>query len=822
MLGLFERGSAALYLAAALALVAAPPSVAQESRAQCLATHRQCVAGCRFTGVMGADAGNACRASCNDKLRSCMAPPAPGQQPGAGTAAPQRQAGRNAAPENAPSPAPAPVAAAPTPTPARAPGDLAYEGPPRFFPEYMATGGREGTRDDASPLAGEERGPLARGVLNSSLSSPIAPRNVPAGAWEAAQAELKALAAAGYESIDCNYGPMVVRGGYSRASFWFTKRAVVSDPLLAAVRKYNGNDAAVAQCPRTWGEARAIASGQAEPPSAAEVAAVAAASASATGMRHVPTLAGSGKFDDDRPLHQGMEWSALSIFSQADAPGSRPQLQEQKPNLLRDTMLALDAAGQRIFVCQYLQEAGWQGAATVAAFSPAGTGPTTAARVQELRFWARQRPADVREDFLRLAGRSDRDRAGALLDLPVERCPGTYGEAMALVDGSEAAKATAREAAARSASVTAALRQSDADDRAMLRDIEADVARLESGIDGLVPDVYRNTVSGSLKEKLNRVAGSAIARVRAIPAGASGRAAFDAWDRDYGAPLLRAVSRLFIVAKRKAFPLENGGGFKFSDLKKDQATLKREQQEWVSAARAQLYTRPIWHALVDAYGGHEPLIDAAFIDKARRAALKLPPAPPRAETTVTVTRTYFGTPGQIAAMKMVDDLGDAATSLQQLKAAIAALHARVGATREAFWACYARRCAEAGKLYAAYSAALLDKDYILLGQPALSRKIEQMVGSVKGAPTPPMFQDGVMQGLTASMGSNGVDNGILLGCEAAAATFQTALDRRLRDVGIVAAGNVLQKAFFEAEDTAEFRDWHACRDRMEVLYRPRR
>lgn len=798
--------------------VAAVPAAAQNT-ASCQTTRLQCLASCRLAGPT---AYRSCTLDCVSAFSTCMGsaaprapvpPPAPAPAPG--RAVPQAPV------------APAPTSSAPAPAPTdttpdyQAPANLDYDGPVRFRPEDPT---RIDPRDDATPLRQSGGGaPLGRGreggagntnpepVRRSVLMTDVSMRRTRLPITAVIEQEYAALDAAGFRGLSCSYEPKPSDNGFVRMAFWHGRRAQLSRTMLEAVRGYAVADASVQRCPATLGEARAIASGMQRAPDAASADGGDAKIRERTGARFVPMLPGLGKGADPRPLETATALQAINIASEREDSGGRRDA--WKPSDPEGALiLRLQDSGQKVLLCRYaasdIEENDTSGK-DIDAFSPAGVALRRFARITPVRFWLQQRPADIPVAFFEAWQRSGMP----IVDVAVRECPATYAEALAVLDGSPEAMAAAR--AAGSGGLAAAAPNSDAEDDRLRATLLKEIAGLVAVREQLSADAYTRSVRDNVQPALTRFAASALARVRAIPPGAANRRSFDDWDRRFGGPLLAGIRDLYAVAHRKAFRLQTEGAG-LQDLRTSGAALQREQAAWLDAAASQTFTRPYYRALLAAYTsalGDQPLMDAAFIARARdglarAAAQRAADAPP---ATIRTTRTVviFGTPGQIAAARMGIAAGQAIEALGEARRAIVELDQRVRRTREAFWRCHDSRCADASARFLDYSIALDDKDKMLIVQPAAMRGVNAAID--------PRNPDASPHRILELLGGGGVDDGVILGCEAPARALAAAWQREIASGGIGAIGGIAAKL----NDSELSLAYQACRDRAEWLLRPR-
>lgn len=684
-----------------------------------------------------------------------------------------------------------------------------YEGPTRFAPQGFQA---DDTADDAAPLSNQREN-------NLRMLFSAAPREL--------RSEVDALAAAGYRSLSCSYGPTPTSGKFFTGHFWLGRRAPLSAALVAAAQRASAVDISVQSCPPTWGDARAFASGRAEVPTPEALAGRAEDIRRRTPLRHVPQVVVNARFDNIATLVDSAAEPAAELLAGASADAN-----------LAQAVRGLREQGVAVLRCAYAHplapaEKDVGGFAT---FSPAAPPAYTKSSRMTLRFWrGASAPSGVPAALLRWTDRPEETRSTGgpmnLIDLPLMECPASMGMALALADGSPDAMASARQAWAANELVGPFQARSSAEDAAALRDI----VRILDGLEtmGTAPsarneDVLaaakaaKDVVNRELKPRMNALARSALGQAERIAAGAAGRAAFDDWERRLGGPLMNALRRLYVFAARRTFRLEIEG-VQLADFVIDDNARARHKRAWAQVGAETGFTRPIYRALMRQYDrvlAGQPLLDAAFLARVRtdaatasaaRDGSPVPTPMPTPQPAVRTSVIVFGTPGQIAATEMAMEMGskagDAVDALGRLRSTYKAADTGIRAARQAFWTCYTQRCAQPTPAYWNYAEALREKDHQLFFMPAL------VGGSGKNSE----FDIGFIH---RAMGSGAVDDQVVMGCEAAGDRLSSHVTATMaRDPSTGSDPLRLAKRLESAADSDAYREYQACRDRMEFILR---
>ncbi|MFO1320326.1 MAG: hypothetical protein U1F52_11965 [Burkholderiales bacterium] len=685
-----------------------------------------------------------------------------------------------------------------------------YEGPARFGPRGRQA---DDASDDDAPLSAQREN-------NVRMLFSAAPREL--------RREVDALAAAGYRSVSCSYGPTPTSRAFFTGHFWVGRRPPLSPALVAVAQRSSAVDIALPSCPATWGEARALATGRAAVPTLAATAQRAEEVRRRVPLRHVPHVVVTARFDSAATLVESAAEPAAELLAGAlDQPDLAPAVRE------------LREQGTSVLRCAYVDPASFvaKEGGGFAAFSPATQSNYTKSSRMTLRFWKGTRlPAGVPAQLLRWTERTDasrsRDGLMNLIDLPLPECPASMGVALALADGSPEAMTSARQAWAANELVGPFPARSAAEDAAALRDI----VRILDGLESMraapssrdedvlaAAKAAKDVVSRELKPLINDVARSALGQAERLPGGAAGRNAFDEWERRLGGPLMNALRRLYVFAARRTFRLEIEG-VQLADLIINDDARARHKRAWAQVGAEIGFTRPMYRALMRQYDralAGQPLLDPAFLARARgdaaAAASARDSSPVAAQTnqapqpTVQTTVIVFGTPGQIAATQMAMEVGrkagDATDALGRLRSTYKSADTGIRAARQAFWACYAQRCAQPGPVYWHFAEALREKDQQLFFMPPLAGGLGKNSGLDIGF-------------IHRAMGSGAVDDQVVMGCEAAGERLSEHVSATMtgeREAGLDPAR--MAARLEAAANSDAYRAYQACRDRMEFILR---
>jgi hypothetical protein len=416
------------------------------------------------------------------------------------------------------------------------------------------------------------------------------------------------------------------------------------------------------------------------------------------------------------------------------------------------------------------------------------------------------------------------------IDAPVQACPATWGEAVALGWGPEGwAKAVAEQRVfqaendAYAATVEAKMRQGtpekqaeawqaraasmpatkDADLFALASKIDADISSLESSLDALNSRPFNDKLVGpdGLFERINRLALAAYAKSSSLKPGPAGRPSFDEWDERLGGPALTAINRL-----QKIVYYRQNRRVRLSEALGGDAG-KSEMASW-----GYVDFGPMWPAkrsLLEVFSRHldgRPLIDPVFQraltkDLERTRPSGDPGRPYYYHVPADPKPTWLMTPAEEEAQgsNIVGNLAGAASSVGDMVRLIEKVDADIRDSREAFWKCYASRCKQPGKTFYAYSFAMRSKDEFYFFMPVL-------LGMQ------------LSRGMSF-LGDGGIDGGPIANCAAPGNEVKGELATLTRQN----AGNPVQsaRAVQAVMKGPTYLAWQACRDRMEYILRPR-
>jgi hypothetical protein len=454
-------------------------------------------------------------------------------------------------------------------------------------------------------------------------------------------------------------------------------------------------------------------------------------------------------------------------------------------------------------------------------------------REHVLTFWRGDRPELPPGSLARLNGGLD-----ISFDVAVNRCPDTYGDAIraglgpnawdivkAMSQGNiqqlsaereaqklraeeqarrEAAAAEQAERAWMEAAVKAGALPAD-QERALLKDVQSQIAAFESQRQNLFVRPFADAVQGDLGNKLDRLAQSAVARVTPINAKTTpGRQQFDRWDREIGGPVLLAARRLDLFVH---------------DQVNRRYTLAEIQNERESSFRRNMWSQvdlaKIWRVqnrllgVFDAKLAGTHTASPAFLKRAADQLAKDRPSgdpgrplyiyqPPERKPgwAMSPAEQAAQLPFQGAANTVADLLGLVGNLLR----AIDKVDADIVESRRRFWACHDQSCADAGKALYAYSHAQLAKDYFYFVRPfAMSAVMAPGMGVA---------------------GADNIDGGLIPACGQQRSALQSELDAAAR---LAQAGQSAQatKTVSTVMSGPAYAAWQSCRDRYEYFLRPR-
>ncbi|MDI4635391.1 hypothetical protein J7U46_20170 [Pelomonas sp. V22] len=413
-------------------------------------------------------------------------------------------------------------------------------------------------------------------------------------------------------------------------------------------------------------------------------------------------------------------------------------------------------------------------------------------------------------------------------DIAIDQCPATWGEAVTLVWGPNAVKQlqasaqkfqrrqdelkasgeteeqrSAREAVqAWQAEARALPPMSVAQERELAQQIEAELSRLESSIDGLNSRPFNDLLKGPLGDRVVRLSQMAYVKSAGLNASGAGRAAFDAWDNRLGGPALTAINRI-----EKIIHYRMNRRLRFMELKTSDDA-QREMDSWgnVELQRFKQGRTFLMAFMTEKLAG-KSLIDPAFLKKIAsdlerdrpsgdpgRPYYRHVPAEPKPAWTMTPEEQQAQDNGKMlsGAVALVQGIGDLIRLIEKMDG-------DVRESREAFWQCYATRCKEAGKAFYAYSSALNAKDQWIIFRPVV---------------TPALIARGM-----SFLGDTNVDGGNIPGCVAEMDGLNKAMSPKVPLGELDSVGRA--KLVIASMKSPAYAAWQGCRDRMEYILRPR-
>lgn len=440
---------------------------------------------------------------------------------------------------------------------------------------------------------------------------------------------------------------------------------------------------------------------------------------------------------------------------------------------------------------------------------------------REMRFWKDRRPdfSQVTEGDINHNGWGIRRVVYA--DIALDRCPATWGAALALVWGPKAPRelqALARDFQkgkndAEQAKVQAAIDAwqaearalpplSPAQERELALQVDAELSRMESGIDGLNSRPFNDALKGPLGDRIVRLSQLAYVKSSGLNAGGAGRAAFDAWDNRLGGPALTAIDRI-----EKIIHYRMNRRLRLMELKTSDEAL-REMESWgnVELQRFKQGRDFLLNFMTEKLAG-KALLDPVFLKKIAsdlerdrpkgdpgRPYYRHVPADPKPAWTMTPEEQEAQDNGKLlgGAVAIVQGIGDLIRLIEKVDG-------DVRESRKAFWHCYATRCKDAGKAFYAFSSALNAKDQWIIFRPVVTH--------------------GLLAPGMALLGDANVDGGNIAGCAAEMEGLTKALSPKvpLDQLDAIGRANLVLATMKGPAYAA----WQGCRDRMEYILRPR-
>lgn len=324
---------------------------------------------------------------------------------------------------------------------------------------------------------------------------------------------------------------------------------------------------------------------------------------------------------------------------------------------------------------------------------------------------------------------------------------------------------------------------SPAEDRALARELNQEISRLEA--QGKVPnaDDYYKTLNQKLQPAMAKLAASGVAKAQAISRGAAGRPAFEQWDAGIG----HTVVSLAMRVHRWKQP-----GNLFIGVLGQYQILYAEQ--------------------IGDKGSLEPqymgkMLQSIAQYKISQAANRTPDPSPEYQRSAGV---MVMRPRQSALYRMTEKGVQLAQALGEGRAKIARYlndtERDIIQTRQDFWACYAQRCPQGGVLYYKFSALLNDLDGFRIGNFAMEAMMNKAYGN---AQVGPMFLD--------LFGANRKINDVYVG----ACDYQW--DRFIGQFASLLTQNptTMVQRLEEALAGDDYLKLQQCRDQMEFIMRPR-
>lgn len=444
-----------------------------------------------------------------------------------------------------------------------------------------------------------------------------------------------------------------------------------------------------------------------------------------------------------------------------------------------------------------------------------------------LYFWHRSRPE------LSEAAIKGLVRFGLFADAAIDLCPATYGDALTLAIGPDfkqrvqlAIQKDAEEAPARRAQAELDRARTTKESNERIREAnereQAEVAKVAQWRAGAVPagaardaellnqlraevnalrngSAYRGPqfatdLQQRLLPVLTALGRSVYAQGLNIGAGASGRKAFDAWDRGTGGHAL-----LLMEEMSRSWP-DN-----------------REMDRQVHVITAEVWR--LYRDHVDDKGTLDPAfrarIDAGLARlRAARADAPARPAPATEVVRRTETRVIYLRPSELVAYQIAAGAVAALNARGQAVAFFNNMEAEMRSNRTLFWDCYAKGCADPAPLFLRYSQLLKDKDSLMV-----TREIQLATMQKLSRPEDRNKADGALN----LMGSRVIDGGPNPHCVDLYDKWlfmvnEWAQKRALNSLGDPAAVRAFAEQTFQGE---QYEQVQQCRDLMEFAFRTR-
>ncbi len=417
-------------------------------------------------------------------------------------------------------------------------------------------------------------------------------------------------------------------------------------------------------------------------------------------------------------------------------------------------------------------------------------------------------------------------------DAAINRCPATWGALINLVWGPNAweevasiaaqqKKSDADQSAAwqtqrgkENAEKLAAWRKASlamtpmtaAEEGALIQEVDRKLSQLEDNRENLTSGSYATALRGGLTQKIDKLAGLAYLKSAGLKASGSNRVQFDLWDKNYAGPALTAIIR---VERLKYW----GGNrrIKQSEMNMSKSMFHADRDSWGHIDTSALFNAK--DALVGFFESSlagKDWVDKAFMQKiASDLARDRPSGDPGRKgykyVTIESKPTWMMNQSELAGQSPAENMAGAIVDFigktRELLDSIDKMDDDARISRQNFWECYRKRCADAGRVFYAYSFALMVKDHHYFVTPLLIRQ-----------------SDVLTEGSTIIGGEN-VDGGPILGCEKEKRELEGALAPARSQ--LLNNPKKYAELVHKAMTSSAYENWQSCRDRMEYIFRPR-
>ena len=320
-----------------------------------------------------------------------------------------------------------------------------------------------------------------------------------------------------------------------------------------------------------------------------------------------------------------------------------------------------------------------------------------------------------------------------------------------------------------------------AQDRTLAQELDAALRELETRRSErrLPAEHYYTTLNLKLEPAMAKLAGSGLAQARAIAVGEAGRKGFERWDAGVGFTVVSLAMRLHSFKQPGNLFTAVLGSYQQAYAKQmaDKGALDRG---YLKAMLASIEKYKEQEAAAAAAAPREVVTNTVWVMRPRQSALYR-----KINQGVTLVQAY----------------GKAKADNERY---LATLDQDIKSTRQAFWACYEKRCAEGGVLYHRFSALINARDRFDIQRTAFEGAIARSSnGRFDG-----MFSQ--LMGMDKK-----VDTQFVGACDHLYDSFLARLTNLMANPAAIAA------RVDEALNSESYLQVQQCRDRMEFILRPR-